>query len=81
MNCEELKSKMLNCSKEDKESRECKEIVDKFQFECKKEEKSWFWSKEEEGKKEEIEGKKDDEDEKKEDEKKEDEKKEDEKKE
>ena len=49
MNCDELKKRMLECSKEEAENRECKEIMEKFQFECEKKEKSsWFnWSNEE----------------------------------
>ena len=48
MDCEDLKKKMLECNEQASENRECKEIIEKFQFECEKEKekeeekKGWF---------------------------------------
>ena len=48
MDCEDLKKKVLECNENMSENRECKEIIEKFQFECEKgeekeeEKKGWF---------------------------------------
>ncbi len=44
MDCVDLNKLVLKCKEEDIENRECKEILDKFQFECEKheEQKGWF---------------------------------------
>lgn len=85
MDCKDLKKKMLECNEQASENRECKEIIEKFQFECEKEEekqeekKGWFGFME---KKEEVkvegEKKEEDKEEEKEEEKKEEERKKDE---
>lgn len=72
MDCKDLKKKMLECNEQASENRECKEIVEKFQFECEKgeekqeEKKGWlgFMGKKEEVKEQdkEVEERKKDED-------------------
>lgn len=43
MDCKELKKQLDKCLEDDCETRECKEIQEKFEFECKKDEStSWF---------------------------------------
>ena len=48
MDCEDLKKKVLECNENMSENRECKEIIENFQFECEKgeekeeEKKGWF---------------------------------------